>query len=566
MITDRSEDKTIMAKFFPQQHMHPMRRQAGFALIEAMVALLVVSFGLLSIASFQYTLSRSSDTAKQRTEATRIAQKEMDRLRSFGQRQSDGDLLDDRYTYVDDLVPTASPQTVAGLASNATYNLERAIVTPTVDRFRWINVIVWWNDRAGDRQEVRLASAISDGDPSALGVIGVQRRVSSTLRPRRGGSNIPFPTVNLAGGTNGAFTLPPGNTIFTFNNVTGAVAQRCTVASYTITALSSTGTTATALASGHTFATGTRVTIVGASPAGYNGDFEVASVVPGVSFTYSVASGLATPASLTQAAARISLVEGVDLATLSGVTCTAYETPGYLLSGYVRFKTSATATASNIDNPNDLTDPTQALRQTNLGASPPTQPLTITSSATGDAPSSYECHSQQQLIVRNAAQTELVIGEGSVVPPGYSDVDAPRFIAYACVVIPINHDNVAATAPIWSGELTLNPQAGSFGSNTLCRFTSDYNRNSALSNNEHPRYYRQVRGALENQNFLVVNGSCPSDVAADPASGNFLDTNTAQHQPSPELSFRCETVSCSSSDRVPMETTPVSPAAAIPME
>ncbi|NJK42622.1 MAG: hypothetical protein HC937_02765 [Aquincola sp.] len=44
------------------------RRQSGFALLEALVAMLVMAFGMLAIASFQMNLSRSSDLAKQRAE------------------------------------------------------------------------------------------------------------------------------------------------------------------------------------------------------------------------------------------------------------------------------------------------------------------------------------------------------------------------------------------------------------------------------------------------------------------------------------------------------------------
>ena len=44
----------------------------GFTLLEALIALLVLSFGMLAIAGFQTTLSRNSDLAKQRTEALRL--------------------------------------------------------------------------------------------------------------------------------------------------------------------------------------------------------------------------------------------------------------------------------------------------------------------------------------------------------------------------------------------------------------------------------------------------------------------------------------------------------------
>jgi type IV pilus modification protein PilV len=490
---------------------HPSRAsltQRGFSLIEALVALLVVAFGMLGIAAFQFTLSRTSDIAKQRTEATRIAQRELDRLRSFAQRETDGNTSNIRYTYVDDVV-SGGPATVAGLTTNTTFTLQRQVTTPTGDRFRWINVIVAWADRTGQPHQVQLASAISDGDPSDIGLLGVTRRVSSTLRPKNRNINIPYPAVNLAGGQTSAFMPPPGNTVFTFDNVTGLVLQRCT--------------------------------------------------------------GVTT------------LSEGVDLSTAVGVTCTSYGVPGYLLSGYVRFKTQgAAANASNIDEPNDLTDDTRPLAPTIFDEASSTftsQPVTITSSSTGHTPASYECYAQRQLTVRsNASQSDLTIAEGDPVPGGYSSSGAPRFVSYTCVVVPIDHDNNASTAPIWSGEVTLNPQGWSFGSSgslgsvsgtgRLCRFTSDYNRNSVLANGEHPRYYRRVTGALDNQNFLVVNGSdgCPTDVPSDPAGGNYLDTNTARHQPNPELSFRCVTTGCSGGNRVQMETTPSNPVAAIPME
>jgi type IV pilus modification protein PilV len=491
----------------PRRRALAPRRQHGFSLIEALVSLLIVSFGMLGIAAFQFTLSRSSDVAKQRTEATRIAQREIDRLRSFAQRESDGNTADDRYTYVDDVVAWG-PSPVTATTTNTTFNLQRVVGTDAGDRLRWINVVVTWADRAGQPHEVRLASAVSDGDPSAIGVLGVIRRTAWTLSPKNRNVNVPFPLVNLAGGQTSAFSPPSSNVVFTVDNVDGLVLQRCT--------------------------------------------------------------GVTT------------LSEGIDLAT-AGATCTSYAVPGYLLSGYVRFKTQGLpASASNIDDPGSLTDPTLPLLPTvydTFSGTFTSQPMTITSSATGHAAAGYECYSQRQLTVRGAtAQPDLTINEGDPLPTGYTDIGAPRFIAYACVVVPIDHDSDATTAAIWSGTVTLSPDGWNFGSSgslgptsgtgRLCRLTSDYNGNNALSNSEHPRFYRQVSGALDSQNFLVVNGgdSCPTDVAADLSSGNLVDTNTARHQPSPQLSFRCLTIACTGGNRISMESNPSNPVAAIPME
>jgi type II secretory pathway pseudopilin PulG len=595
-------------------------RASGFAILEALVALLVVAFGMMAIAAFQFTLSRSSDLAKQRTEATRIAQKEIDRLRAFGQRGADADPSDDVLTFVQDLqVGSTELADVSGAFTNTVYRSERVISAPTTpvpsigERFRWISVVVSWEDRTGGAQNVTLSTAISDGVPTDLGGLGSGRGLASTLRPRNRNVNIPYPAVNLAGGTSSAFMPPPGNAIFTFNNVTGNVTQSCRATLYPITGISSSGATATALAAGHPFATGMRVTIVGASPAGYSGDFTVTGVNPGVSFTYTVANGLTTPATLLGAEVRraVVLTEGADLTTLTGVTCTAFATPAYLLSGYVRFKTgNQNADRANIENPDSLTDATRALRPTVLNAAEPSlasYPLSISGDATGNAPSSYECYAQRQLTVRGGNNDpEITIAEGAAVPSGYSATTASRFIAYVCIVVPVDHDDNSATPPIWSGEVTLNPLGWTFdnsgtlgtpdastgaatGRARLCRFTADYNSNGQLSNGEHPRYYRHVRdvldgqgrlvtsGSLDNQNYLVVDGgdACPADLPLDFTSNqpNNSNTNTVIHQPASiaQLSFGCSQmdnndVECDSGRRVTLETTVSNPAPAIPME
>jgi hypothetical protein len=45
-------------------------------------------------------------------------------------------------------------------------------------------------------------------------------------------------------------------------------------------------------------------------------------------------------------------------------------------------------------------------------------------------------------------------------------------------------------------------------------------------------YYRWVTGALDNQNYVVIDGNenCPSDGPANTATGNYVNANTTIHQ------------------------------------
>jgi type IV pilus modification protein PilV len=602
------------------------RSHGGFALIEALVSLLVVAFGLLAIASFQYTLSRSSDVAKQRTEATRIAQREMDRLRSFGQRQSDGNTTDTRYTYVEDVVSTSAAVAVSGVTTNTTYMLERQVrdasntlitattsptLTNSADRSRSVNVIVSWTDRAGQAQDVRLASTVSDGDPGDLGSLGVRRRLGSTLRPKNRNINVPYPAVNVAAcptGTTGscsAFVAPPGNVAYVFSNDTGNVVQSCTLTSYPISALTRSGATATATATGHPFATGSWVNISGVTPAVYNGNFRLSSATAGTSFSYQPAS---TPAvtSVTGASARWALTEGIDLTTLAGVTCTTYTNPRYLVSGYVRFFTGSNPSADDLINPSGNTFDLLS-----------TGPLSIASIGSS-APLGYTCTAQRQKVVetnnvraetiqtysrvgnvvtirtiRNHSYTvgtviavtgtanyvlqgrfeiastpsndtftylevgpnatdstgrveliqQLTLAETDAVPSAYNSTTS-TFVAYTCVVEP----STTGSPREWWGRLDLVPETSSTGGRVtwdtttyrVCRYSADYN-SQGLSNSDHPRNYRQVTGALDSQNFAVIpaGSSCPTDTAptyTGNQAGDFYNTNTAAHQPTPAYS------------------------------
>jgi type IV pilus modification protein PilV len=201
--------------------------QAGFSLIEALIAMLVLAFGMLAIASFQTTLSRNSDIAKQRAEATRLAQERIEELRSFA-------------SFAGYAALAAGSDTLTGV-SNTTF--ARAWSFPdgstAADPRRVLKVAVEWTDRTGEAQTevagrgVVLMSVIAEADATEGAGLALPPPVDGTgiiRRPLARSINIPIPAVMLGGANSGYSTLGWGGASggwLVFGNVSGDVVYKC---------------------------------------------------------------------------------------------------------------------------------------------------------------------------------------------------------------------------------------------------------------------------------------------------------------------------------------------------
>ena len=201
----------------------------GVSLVEAMVALAVMAFGMLAVVGVQSTLRLNADIAKQRSEATRIAQQTLDDLRSF--------------TVIDSVpAPPAGQIAWAGIAddvstvngSNASYEVRREVVTTLDPPAKVIRVTVSWSDRAATdannkNQSVTLSSSIAAAAPGLSGTLAVRpgtAAVAPVRRPFKRHPSIPVQARDL--GTSSAFVLPSlPHIVIVFNNVTGAVTGVC---------------------------------------------------------------------------------------------------------------------------------------------------------------------------------------------------------------------------------------------------------------------------------------------------------------------------------------------------
>jgi K+-sensing histidine kinase KdpD len=127
----------------------PRRGLRGASLVEALVALLVMAFGMMGVAGIQGRLRYSGDAAKQRAEATRIATAEMERLRGFASLAA---VADDGVLQFDEIVSE-----VTQLAAPSTeYRIDRA-VNALSDGSLDINLNISWLDRTKDDEDTPMS-------------------------------------------------------------------------------------------------------------------------------------------------------------------------------------------------------------------------------------------------------------------------------------------------------------------------------------------------------------------------------------------------------------------------
>ena len=199
---------------------HPIRH-SGVSLVEALVALAIMSFGMLSLVGVQATMRMNSDLAKQRSEATRIATEEFELVRGFtsvgavqGQPGVSYDEIGSR---------TLDAYTPPGGIGNTTYRVERTVNLVAGTQQKVVMVRVIWQDRTGTRQTVTMDSVVSGTDPTLGALLTVPLRGSALNQ--RGSRHVSIPTAAVDLGNGTSRFEPPGSSglAWYFNNLSGAM-------------------------------------------------------------------------------------------------------------------------------------------------------------------------------------------------------------------------------------------------------------------------------------------------------------------------------------------------------
>lgn len=203
-----------------------LSRLRGVSLVEALLALAVMAFGILGVIGLQVTLRNNGDVTRQRAEAVRFAQEELERWRGFTTLTTPpptGHVV----SFAD--LSSASATTLTSIgATNTTFTLKRTVNDNSVGRYKTLRVQVDWTDRNGDTQTVALTSALMGLLPELSGAVAVpSRSLSNTQHYGRHGS-IPKSAVTQSDGT--VTFAPPGaaaGLVWVFNSSTGQITSVC---------------------------------------------------------------------------------------------------------------------------------------------------------------------------------------------------------------------------------------------------------------------------------------------------------------------------------------------------
>ena len=167
----------------------------GFTLLEILIALLIISIGLASLATLQGKLTRYSAVAKQRTLAINLAEQQIETMRSFYTMVDTGaNACSTTKSGFDDLASCSNGTTIS--AGNMQFNVSWAIsnfvqnadgTTETFDPesgvtrpdLKLVKINVEWSDGQGATQDVELVDIVDA--TSAFSTGRVLARVDSNL-------------------------------------------------------------------------------------------------------------------------------------------------------------------------------------------------------------------------------------------------------------------------------------------------------------------------------------------------------------------------------------------------
>ena len=196
---------------------HAARHQRGISLLEALLAFAVLSFGMLAIGKLQSQLRLHADIARQQTQAVRLAQEDLERLRAYSVVTTAGGLR--AYADIDSATASADEGT-------------RFVLTRRIDevgalRAKAAFVDVAWTDASGSAQQTTLNTIIAGSEPAHSGALALPPSGTPVLGPLARSVRVPIAAKDLGNGSSVFKPVAGGTLALVFDNPSGRLIARC---------------------------------------------------------------------------------------------------------------------------------------------------------------------------------------------------------------------------------------------------------------------------------------------------------------------------------------------------
>ncbi len=199
------------------------RKACGATLLEALVAFVVLLLTVAAVVRAQGQLRLGADVSRQRSEAVRLGQADLELLRAYAVIGA----ASGSRAYAEIVSAAATVDGASGYVSNAAYLVTRAIQTGAADEARSAVVDVTWADRAGERHRVVLNTIVAAHDPAYSAALTLPPSGSPVRGAWGRSARIPLPARNLGDGRSAFKPFGSATVAWVFDNASGYVVASC---------------------------------------------------------------------------------------------------------------------------------------------------------------------------------------------------------------------------------------------------------------------------------------------------------------------------------------------------
>jgi Tfp pilus assembly protein PilV len=200
-------------------------RARGVSLVEALIAFLVVSAGMLGLMRTQGSLRLNSEASRHRGEALRLAQQALEDQRAFATLQPQAGVHD----YAAIQSGSHSAHTGTGFQTNTAYQVQSHVAADPHLALKSSHVEVAWTDRQGQPQTLSLHALVAGQDPALAASLSQPPRAHPAWGALGRSPFIPQRAKDLGNGRSAFKPLGQGAIAWVFDNASGRITATCAV-------------------------------------------------------------------------------------------------------------------------------------------------------------------------------------------------------------------------------------------------------------------------------------------------------------------------------------------------